>query len=98
MISEEILEELKCATSDEEHFIIEPISLNNCGHSICKKCMPKERVKEIKCKLCGLVSQHDDSKIHTSKDTQKLLHTYIEEIFKILKDETSLKLNGLKGD
>ena len=48
MLSEETLEELKCATSDEEHFVIEPIPLANCGHTICKTCIPKDDLKDIK--------------------------------------------------
>ena len=45
MISEDILEEQKCALSDQEHFIVEPITLPNCGHSVCKKCIPTNGVK-----------------------------------------------------
>ena len=72
MISEETLEELKCACSDQEHFVIEPIPLIKCGHSICKKCI-QDNVKEIKCKLCGLVSKQDFTETVASKGTQKLL-------------------------
>ena len=93
MINEETLEELKCAASDQEHFVIEPISLHGCGHSVCKKCI----FEEIECKICGLVSNQDLNKIQASKGTQKLLKMCIEDIFKILKEETSLKLNELKG-
>ena len=97
MISEETLEELKCAASDQEHFVIEPIPLINCGHSICKKCVPKDDLKEIKCKLCGLDSEQDFNKSQASKGTQKLLKMCLGELFYILKEETSLKLNELKG-
>ena len=97
MISEETLEELKCAISDEEHFFIEPIPLANCGHSICRTCIPNDDLIEIKCKICGLVSKHDFNKFQASKSSQKLLRIYLEDIFKILEAETSLKLNDLKG-
>ena len=97
MINKKSLEVLKCATSDQEHFLIEPIPLINCGHSICKKCVPEDDLKEIKCKICGLVSKQDLNEIQASKGIQKLLKMCIEDIFKILKEETSLKLNDLKG-
>ena len=97
MISEETLEDLKCATSDEEHFVIEPISLHKCGHSICIKCVPKDDLKEIKCKICGLVSKQDFTETVASKGIQKLLKIYLEDIFQILKEETSSKLIELKG-
>ena len=38
---DEIIEELKCAFSDEEHFLVKPIALV-CGHSVCQKCIPDE--------------------------------------------------------
>ena len=97
MISEETLEELKCASSDQEHFAIEPISLHNCGHSVCKKCVLKDDLKEIKCKLCGFVSKQDLNEIQVSRAAQKLLKIYLEDIFQILKEGTSSNLNELKG-
>ena len=96
MISE-TLEVLKCATSDQEHFLIEPIPLINCGHSICKKCVPEDDLKEIKCKIYGLASKQDFIATKASKGTQKLLKMCLEDTFKILKEENSLKLNELKG-
>ena len=97
MVSEETLEELKCAISDEEHFFIEPIPLTNCGHSICRTCIPNDDLIEIKCKICGLVSKQDFNKSQASKGTQKLLKMCLEDIFYIIKEETSFKLNDLKG-
>ena len=96
MISEETLEELKCASSDEEHFTIDPITLSNCGHSICKNCIPKDDLKEIKCKLCGLNSEQDFNKFQVSKSAQKLLKIYLDNVFSILQSETNIKLNELK--
>ena len=54
-------------------------------------------LKEIKCKLCGLDSKQDFNKSQASKGTQKLLKMCLGELFYILKEETSLKLNELKG-
>ena len=91
MISEETLEELKCASSGQEHFVIEPIPLIKCGHCICKKCV-HDNVKEIKCELCGLVSKQDFTVTQASKCIQKFLRMCIEELLQILKEETGLKL------
>jgi hypothetical protein len=96
MITEEILEELTCASSDERHFVIEPLNLSNCCHSICKSCISSEDIKEIKCKLCGLVSKQDFTKFQASNTLQKLLQTCIGDVFKILETETCNKLNELK--
>ena len=97
MISEETLEELKCASSDENHFAIEPISLAKCGHSICKKCIPKNNIHVIKCSLYGLLSVQDFSQFEVSKASQKLLKMCLEDVFKVLERESSLKLTEIKG-
>ncbi len=34
MNSAEILEEFRCALSDDNHFLINPITLSKCGHSV----------------------------------------------------------------
>jgi hypothetical protein len=97
MLSEETTEELQCGSDNEKHFLIEPIPLTNCGHSICKKCIPKDSVKKIKCTICGLISSQDFAQFKVSKSTQKLLKMCLEDVFKILENETSLKLNEIKG-
>ena len=56
MICEELLEKLKCAVSDEEHFIIKPISLA-CGHLVSKTCI--RNMRELKCKICYLTSYQE---------------------------------------
>ena len=96
MISE-TLEVLKCAISDQEHFLIEPIPLIKCGHSICKKCVPNDDLKEFECKLCGLVSKQDFNDTQASQGTQQLLKMCLGDIFQILKEETTIKLNELIG-
>ena len=93
MISEVILEGLKCASSDQKHFVIEPISLINCGHSVCKKCISKNDLKEIKCKTCGLVSEQDLNKSQDSKGIHNLLKMCTQDRFKI--SEGNYKQKGI---
>ena len=97
MLSEETLEEITCASSDENHFVIETITLSKCGHLVCKSCVLKDDIKEITCNICGLISRQDFAQIDVSKAAQKLLKMCLEDVFKILENETSLKLNELKG-
>ena len=63
MTNKESSKELKCAISDDEHCTIDPIQLESCCHLICKKCIPKDNVKEVKCKICGLISEQDFEKV-----------------------------------
>ena len=97
MISKETFEELQCGSTDETHFLIDPIPLTKCGHAICKKCIPKDDIKEIKCSICGLVSEQGFTQFEVSKATLKLLKIFLEDLLKILGTETSLKLNEVEG-
>ena len=97
MISEEILEELKCALSDEQHFSIEPITLTKYGHSVCKSCLPTDSNDAIQCKICGLITVQDYSYIETSKGSRQALKMCLDDIFDILEKELSLKFEELKS-
>ena len=50
MITEETLEDLVFAYSDNQHFSINPIALKN---SLCKSCIPDNQNEPIQCKICG---------------------------------------------
>jgi hypothetical protein len=100
MMSKETSEEHKCALSEEEeHFVIDPIALTNCGHFICKKCGPVDNdIKNIKCKLCEFESQQDFSQDEFLNFYQNFSQIDSEEFFKILKNKTALKMNELKRE
>jgi hypothetical protein len=97
MLTEETLEELQCAISNEQHFLINPIPLIKCGHSICRNCLPTYDPKSIKCKLCGLTSEQNFKNTEVSKPTQKYINLCISEIYEVLEKEHAYKLNQLKG-
>ena len=91
-----MIKELKCAISDDEHFLIKPISLA-CGHSICQKCILDGHNEGIKCKICDLVSNQDLTQIQVSNEAQQAIQFNIGDIFQILEKETSDRLNELKS-
>ena len=94
MASKEKIEELKCALSDDKHFLIKPISLT-CGHSICQSCIPDGHIGEINCKICNLLS--DFIQLKVSNETQQAIQSNIGDILQILEREISDRLNELKG-
>jgi hypothetical protein len=54
------LMEFICAKSeDDQHFVKDPITLINCGHSICKECLPKQSNQTIKCQKCRTITDKD---------------------------------------
>ena len=91
------LEELQCAYSDFKHFLIDPITLSNCGHSVCKNCLPNDKTCSIKCKICNIVTEQDFSKIQTSKALKQALKLCLSNIFEVIENETTLKLDELKS-
>jgi hypothetical protein len=98
MISAELLEELICASSGDKHFLIDPITLSKCGHSICKNCLPVNQVNSIKCKSCGVITTDEDfSKIQVSKALKLTMKCHLGSIFKSIESQTVLKLNELKS-
>ena len=94
---EEVLEELKCALSDEQHFSIQPITLTKCGHSVCKNCLPVDTNEPIKCKICNLVTIQDYRNIEISKGSRQALRMCLDDIFSILEKELSYKFDELKS-
>ena len=98
MITEETLQDFVCSFSDSEtHYLIDPILLTNCGHSICKNCLPNETINSIKCKKCGTKTEQDFSKIQVSKALQEALKFFLENIFEIIERKTISKLNEFKS-
>ena len=96
MINEDSLQEFKCALSTKPHYLVQPITLNNCGHSVCKSCLPNSKIT-VKCITCCVETEIDLSKIKVSKATQQALQFCFEYIFDILERDMSAKLNELKG-
>jgi hypothetical protein len=68
---------------DYHHYVEEPISLK-CGHSICKNCLPSNKI--FKCKLCGKINKRDLAKRDVDGELQKNILIYLPNLF--------LKLRG----
>jgi hypothetical protein len=98
MIPNQILEELRCSISDDRHFMIDPIPLSKCGHSVCKNCLPKKKFNSVKCKTCGVTTTDEDfSKIKVSRGLQQTLKLCLGNIFELIESQTVALLNKLKS-
>ena len=97
MVSED-LEKFRCCLSNDKHFIIQPITLPKCGHSACKECLPNDQLlKTIKCKKCEMVSHFDFNISKVSTELELSLMSLYENMFQVLEQETSSKINHLKS-
>ena len=92
------LDKFQCCLSDDKHFIIQPITLNKCGHSACKECFPKDNQKVIKCKKCEVVSDFDVAASQVSTALKIAIKFLYENMFQELEKETNSKLNNLKSN
>lgn len=97
MVEDEEFEDFECAFSEERHFYIDPLRLNNCGHSICKNCLPTDRINSIKCKLCGITTEHDMITTQTTKSLKQSFKLNFHRILNFLEDRTARKIEELKG-
>ncbi len=71
--------ELVCAKSaDDKHFIKDPLTLNNCGHSICKDCLTNP---PIKCGKCDQVTDRDLSNDKVSIIAKKMVKIYLPSLY-----------------
>jgi hypothetical protein len=91
-----ILESLECALSTRlKHISINPIGLS-CGHSICKKCIPKDQIADITCVHCRksqVVANGQDE----SLPAKTLFNLFIDKMFEYIADKFKCSLKSLSG-
>jgi hypothetical protein len=98
MNSTELLDDFRCAQSDDNHFLINPIKLSKCGHSVCKDCLPNDsKVQSIKCKTCGVITEDHFSEFPVSEGFKESLKVCLGNIFELIEKQTRSKLNELKS-
>ena len=71
-----------CALADNQHILEIPICLS-CGHSICKKCIPRETTN-FKCKICDRENKFDLSEAKESLGMKALLTLNLPKLYEIL--------------
>jgi hypothetical protein len=84
-----------CASSNDQHYIIEPIPLL-CGHSICKKCIPINcNNYQIKCKLCGQFNKIEFDDLEITFLSKK---ANINQLFQEIEERMIKSVQDLKGE
>jgi hypothetical protein len=91
----ENMDEFTCCLSNDNHFIIQPITSMKCGHSACKGCFPNDNRKTVKCEKCNVVSEFD---FNTSQKFKISLTLLYQKIFPTIEKETSSKIKDLKSN
>ncbi len=91
------MQDFQCALTDDKHFIIEPIVLTNCGHTVCKRCLSKSKTKLINCRVCNVVTEQDLSKASESKAIKQAIEVFLGNIISVIDEQTTKQLNDLKS-
>lgn len=94
-IPENVLKEIKCCLSNDDHIVIEPVLLS-CDGNACNRCIYS--FKESLCKNCS--KKHDNDDVLYAPDNKmakKLVEKYINEIFQDLIARLELIKEGLRG-
>ena len=97
MISDGSFEEIVCALSNDKHYVETPMTLPDCGHTVCKSCLPFELNNNTKCKIC-------DTRITRNLKNDKesiVANIYIKNslynLMNILKNQTENQIKKLKN-
>ena len=93
MIADEIKESFICSLSKDKHLLEAPINLP-CGHSVCKKCLPKHT--SPKCKSCGDVANIDLSAFKESYFINLAIKSSLDHLFTIIKTKTVEQISMIK--
>jgi hypothetical protein len=96
------LYEFVCSNSAVwQHYVKDPITLINCGHSICKDCLPhNEPFQAIKCSKCGKVTDRDLRNDRESIIAKKMIKLNLAKLFTEMEKlvfETFDKVSGKLG-
>jgi hypothetical protein len=95
MSNQESLSELFCAISlSDQHFLKDPITLINCGHSICKDCLPNP---PIKCGKCDKVTDRDLRNDKVSIIAKQMIKMNLSRMYKEIEKLTSENIDNVKS-
>jgi hypothetical protein len=98
MSNQNILNKLKCAVpSNHEHFLIQPIKLVNCEHSVCKQCIQTDKKQLLKCNMCNMISKQNFNDIQLSKNSNQLVAKKFLDILKVLEAKNKPKLEHFRS-
>lgn len=87
----------RCALSNEPHFIKNPVGLL-CGHSICKKCLPKKNgIAIVKCVICNQTTDINIANFKESMLAKKAIQSNIHQLFTWIEKDFSKSFQNLCG-
>lgn len=97
MISDSTLSKFECALSSDRHFVCDPIKLNSCEHSACKKCLFPDLIN-LACAICGRgINEKLIKANETSQEITSEFESNLESLFQVLGNQMEGSLNMLNS-
>ena len=97
MSVKDIYEKFQCSSSNNDHIVQEPISLN-CGHCICKKCLLKSKNQDkFICNICNQVTEGKFIGDKESTLVKSMITHFLSQFFIELEKKTNEGVDKLKG-
>ena len=96
-LSENILNILQCAFSNDKHIVCEPISMP-CGHSICRNCINNNLAQPFHCRFCGKsINTSSLVGFDESPAIDYIIEENIQKLYTLLEETFRKELNDFKG-
>ena len=80
-----------CGLSKDGHFVKNPIVLTNCGHHVCKSCLPDKCHQTIKCN-CGVITERDFTNDSESLIANHMIKIVLSSLFEEIENKTYCKV------
>lgn len=97
MDSADLLQDFRCAYSEQFHYFVQPIALD-CGHCICKTCIAQDKtVHSIRCKICNEVTEKDLNKVKETVVAKKAILSHIHQLLVSIEKQFENSLEKLDG-
>ena len=92
-----MLEDLICSIAhSDDHFLEEPILLTNCGHFVCRKCIPNGGKVKVTCQF-GEVTDRDFNNDKESTAMMNMLNVCLKNTFEAVASKATDVIRKLKG-
>ena len=100
-VPKQLLKQMICCLSEDNHILCEPIMIRNCGGHACKLCINRKLVSidSIKCFYCNKEHKRDYLlKMEVNATMKSLIEeTYLKDLINELNEELKEKLEVCKG-
>ena len=94
MQNDEVLTELECSLSNDDHCVIKPIILKECGHFACLNCLFNAANESKICKKCETKVSVE---IKRGQEPENLITNSLENLMKMIEKQMEQQIHKIKS-